>query len=133
MDKMVGLKFKGRNLTLNYSIEVMFDMAEKYGAIQNVLEIMGQETRESFEVIKWFLVRMANDGELVRRSGGYDPGVFLSEDDVTTQMGLHEYAEIKNAVLAAITLAYNREIEAENEEVDVGLQELNEKKTDALN
>ncbi len=116
---------------MNYSIEVMFDVSEKYGNIKDALSILGKNDREGFEALRWFAVKMANDGELVRREQGYDKLPMLTEKDVTLRMAPLDYEALKSAVVEAITRGYTRETADPDEEVDVGLSELNEKKTKA--
>ena len=131
MDRMVQTTLNGRIVTLNYSIECMFRIVEKYGDIKTALIAIGEDTREGYEAVKDICVMMANDGELVRRSAGFDPLPMLSEDDVTLRMTPHEFDILRNAVVDAIAIGYNRDTKEEVEEVDVGLQELQQKKTKA--
>ncbi len=57
----------------------------------------------------------------------------LSEKELSLRIQPLEYGELKDAVVRAITLGYRRDIEEEDREIDLGLQELNEKKTKAGN
>ena len=131
MDKMRTVGIKGELRWLNYSMDVMFDMQDKFGNIQKALDIIDQRDREAFEAVRWFLVRMANDGELCRREFGYDPLPMLEEKDITPQMRPLDYALLVEAVVDAIQLGYKREIDNQNEEIDLGLEELRAKKTTA--
>lgn len=131
MDKMVKTVIGGRESWLNYSVEVMFDMAEKYGTIQNALELMQKDSREAFEVLRWFAVKMANDGELCRREQGFDPSPMLEEKKVSLRMKPVEYAALKEDVTKAVIRGYQRELQDESGEVDFGLQELEAKKPEA--
>lgn len=131
MDRVVQVTIKGRLYTLNYSVAVMFDMADKYGDIQKALDALAQSDREGFDTLQWFLLKLSEDGELTRREEGYDPAPFLKAADISPRMKPLEYEELKGAVVDAITMGYHREVEADSEEIDVGLQELNEKKEKA--
>lgn len=127
MDKMNYVPVKGTFRPLNFSIEVMFDAAEKYGGMAGAFDIIDKENREGADAIRWFIMRMANDAELVRRGEGYDKGDMLTEDDIQiTNPAL--YRIYKQAVLKAIEIGYTREVEDPEEEIDLGLQELNKKK-----
>jgi len=131
MDKLVPVVINGDAHYLNYSIEVMFDVNDKYGGIREALELMSGDKRESFEVVRWFLVHMANDGELCRRMHGYDNGPMLEEKDVSLRISPLEYATLKSAVVDAINRGYLRETADPNQEVDLGLEEIRSKKTEA--
>jgi len=131
MDKMVKIELGGREVFLNYSMEVMFQVIEKYGAVKNALEKLEEDTREGFAVTKHLALLMAHDGELVRRTAGYDHSPFLAEEDVCVHMTPHEFSLFRESVVKAIAAGYGRETKSENEEVDVGLQQLQQKKTKA--
>ena len=131
MDRVVITKIAGADRTLNYSVEVMFDMADKYGTIQKALDLLTQNSREGFDALRWFAVRMSNDGELCRREAGHSRLPMLKEGDISPRMKPLDYETLKGAVVDAITLGYKREVENTDEEVDLGLLELREKKTKA--
>lgn len=132
MDRIVDVQIKGNTYTLNYSVEVMFDVADKFGNIQDALTALERNDKEGFDALVWFLLKMAADGELARRDAGYDPRPFLERADISMRMKPLEFEELKGAVVQAITYGYRREVEGEEQEIDVGLQELNEKKTKAV-
>ncbi len=130
MDEMNSTPLKGKFRPLNFSIEVMFDAADKYGSMSKVFKLLEKENRESADVIKWFLLHMANDAELARRADGYDHDDMLTEEDIEIKNPTF-YRIYKQAVLRAIEIGYNREVEDSKEEVDLGLQEIKEKKEKA--
>lgn len=130
MDKMYYTPIKGKLRPLNFSIDVMFDAAEKYGSMSEAFDIIEKENKESLNAIRWFLLRMANDAELVRRQEGYDQEEILTDEDIQIRSpGM--YAIYKNAVLEAVRIGYTREVEDPKQEVDLVLQELNAKKEKA--
>lgn len=131
MDKMIKTTFGKRELYLNYSIDVMFNVIEKYGSVSNALNIVEEDTRQGFAVTRHLGVMMARDGELVRRSLGYEPQPFFTEEDVCERITPYEYSEFRAAVVKAIAAGYGRETKDEAEEVDAGLQKLQQKKTEA--
>ena len=128
MDRMATIEWDGHRYDLNYSVEVMFQVTERFGGVDRMLEAIEGETKESFEALRWMFVTLANDGELARRAMGYDQGTFLTEDAINTRMSPYRLLELKNAVMQAIRLGYSREFELEAEEIDLGLRELDEKK-----
>ena len=127
MDRMVPVKIGGQDYFFNFSIEVMFEMIERWGGVQAALDALGEESVSGFEAVKWWSVRLARDGELCRRDAGYDHGRMISENDISMRMSPLDFAELKNAVVTAITRGYKRETES-TEEVDLGLEELRQKK-----
>ena len=132
MDRMVSVVVNGIERHLNYSIEVMFEMAEKYGSISAALDIISGEDSKAFETVRWFFVKMANDGELCRREVGYDPAPLLKESDVSLRMSPIDFALLKEAVVNAIENGYRRETDdGESQEIDLGLEELRAKKARA--
>lgn len=130
MDKMHYTPVAGKFRPLNFSIEVMFDAAEKFGGMAQAFEIIDKENPDGVAAIKWFIVHMANDAELVRRQEGYEHDRMLTEDDVEI-LKPWQYVLYKNAVLGAIDIGYHRDVEDPKEEIDLGLQELNAKKEKA--
>lgn len=130
MDKMHYTLIGGKFRPLNFSMEVMFDAAEKYGSMGNALDAIEKENRDGVAAIKWFLVRMANDAELVRRQEGYDQKPMIAEADIEI-LKPWQYALSKQAVLSAIEIGFQRDVEDPKEEIDLGLQELNAKKETA--
>lgn len=129
MDAMIHAVVNDKIYPLHYSIGVMFDVNEKYGSIQDALEILEKDNRESFEVLRFLTVAMANDAELCRRAEGYDhkPMPFSDEKDISVHMRPVEYLALKLAVSQAVNIAYKQECKGEDEEVDLGLIELQKK------
>lgn len=130
MDRMTKAVIGGYVRPLNYSVSVMFDMMDKYGNIQKALDVLQSDTRDSFDAVQWFAVKMANDAELYFREAGYDSLPFVTDKDIPKTMAPIDYADLRSAVVDAIAAGYQREVkgEGENEEVDLGLAELRAKK-----
>lgn len=128
MDRMTKAVIGGYVRPLNYSVSVMFDMMDKYGNIQKALDVLQNDTRDSFDAVRWFAVKMANDAELYFREAGYDPLPFVTDNDIPKTMAPIDYADLRSAVVDAISAGYQRDVKDENEEVDIGLAELRAKK-----
>ena len=131
MDRMITVMVNGEERCLNYSVEVMFNMTEKFGNIRAALDVLSGEDKASFEAMRWFLVSMVNDAELYRRDAGYDHLPMLKEEDISLRMSPLEYAVLKAAIVDAINKGYMRETADENQEIDLGLEELRAKKAKA--
>lgn len=130
MSKYIMAYFAGALRPLHYSIDVMFDVNEKYGGASEALEMMMKDDRDGFAATRYLAVIMANDAELCRRADGCDHHRMLEENDISTRMSPVEYLALKQAISNAIEYGYKRELEDENEEIDLGLIEL-QKKEDA--
>lgn len=130
MDYMTTAMIGGEERPLNYSVEIMFKVNEKYGGINKALSIIESDTPESVQAVRWFAAEMANDGELCRREAGFEHKKMLAIDDISMRMRPIDYALLKNSVVNAIVAGYRREVDSA-EEMDIGLAELNEKKAPA--
>lgn len=126
MDKMVYANINGKERPLHYSIEVMFEVNEKYGSVTDVIELLSKDNKDGFECLKTLTVLMANDAELCRRAEGYDKEELLKPKDINIQMKPIEYLTLKNAVAQAIEQGYKQEI-PDDSETDLGLLELGKK------
>lgn len=131
MDRMVKTTINGEVYLLNFSIEVMFLMNEKFGNLDKALDILAQDDKEGFETVRWFAVNMANDGELCRRATGFSHRQMLGIDDISMRISPMELNLLRADITAAIVKGYNRENKEEVEqEVDLGLAELESKKAE---
>ena len=128
MDRIVNCTFNGREIYLNYSVGVMFEVIEKHGDVSTALTYMQEDTKGGFEVTKHLGLLMAQDGELARRYIGHDPLPMLGESDLNYHLNPVDYEEFKSSVVYAISAGYGRDNAAAAKEVDVGLQALDQKK-----
>lgn len=130
MDHMITAIINGEERPLNYSVEIMFKVNEKFGGVNQALDALERETTKGLKDLCWLAVELANDGELCRREKGLDPKTFLTMKDFSPRMSPLTYILLKSNVISAIRAGYKRETENE-EEIDLGLAELNEKKAPA--
>ena len=109
--------------------EAMFTIRDIYGGTRLMLEKMEQDTREGFLETCNAAAILAERGELVRRRLGYEPGRIPERGDFALLTQPYEIVPLKRAIANAIKLGYGREITAPgDDEVDEGLEELNQKK-----
>lgn len=106
----------------------MFQMRDKFGGTSQLLDNMKADTREGFSIACEAAALLAEQGELVRRNFGYDPEPILDASTIAATAAPSEIVALKLAIPAAISLGYGREVEPENDEVDLGLAELNTQK-----
>lgn len=126
--KAVKINLAGRERHLCFTVEAMFQIEERFGGAQELTDTMEANSRIGFEVVCGAAAILAEQGELCRRSMGYEPEPLCSAEDIAVTMVPTDLARLKLAVVSAITLGYGREIKPENDEVDLGLSELNEQK-----
>lgn len=127
--KAVKIKIAGKDRYLAFTAEAMFDLEERYGSISDLMDKTGENTREGFLAACDVVTTLAQQGELARRHFGYDPEAMIEVEDVVKTTTPEEIVALKLAIPAAIHLGYGREVQDENEEIDVVLLELNQKKT----
>lgn len=129
MDPHVELEYRGQPVTLLYSMDVLFDASERFGSVRDMLTLLGAESREGFEAVRWMFMRMAHEGELARRENGEKPREDLPEDLIPQRLRPGEYTIIRDACTKAVELGYRREEDDEEAaEEDEGLAELRAKK-----
>lgn len=126
--KAVKLNLVDRERYLCFTVEAMFQLQELYGGSSELLELVQKNTREGFAAACQAAAVLAEQGELVRRSLGYDPEPMVSAEAIAATTAPVDIAKLKLAIPAAISLGYGREVKPENDEVDLGLAELNEQK-----
>ena len=126
--KAVKINLAGRERHLCFTVEAMFQIEERFGGAQELTDTMEANSRTGFEAVCGAAAILAEQGELCRRSMGYEPEPLCSAEDIAVTMVPTDLARLKLAVVSAITLGYGRGIRPENDEVDLGLSELNEQK-----
>lgn len=127
MDTMVRAFIKGKFRPLHYSMDVMFHVNEKFNSLHEAMELLEQDNREGFDTLRTLAVLMANDAELCRRDEGYEHNEIIGEKDISIRLTPGAFVALKQAVVDAITMGYKQEQEDENEEIDLGLLELQKK------
>lgn len=126
--KTVKINLAGRTRYLAFTGEAMFQIRDKFGGTSQLLDNMKADTREGFSIACEAAAILAEQGELARRHLGYDPEPMIDAETISTTAAPSEIVALKLAIPAAISLGYGREVEPENDEVDLGLAELNTQK-----
>lgn len=127
--KAVKITLAGRTQYLAYTGEAMFQLQEKFGTAAELLGAIGKNTRDGLSVACEAAAILAEQGELARRHLGYDKGPII---EAGHDPG-HYYTERDRGPQArrsppAMELGYGREVVEENDEIDLGLAELNAQK-----
>ena len=126
--KAVKLTLAGRERYLCMTVEAMFQIQEIFGGSAELMELVQEHTREGFAAACKAAAILAEQGELVRRSLGYDPEPMVSEEAIAATTAPGDIVALKLAIPRVISLGYGREVEPENDEIDLSLAELNEQK-----
>lgn len=126
--KAVKIDLAGRTRYLAFTGEAMFQLRDKFGGTSQLLESMKADTREGFSIACEAAALLAEQGELVRRNFGYDPEPMLEAATIKETTDPNDIVALKLAIPAAISLGYGREVKPENDEVDLGLAELETQK-----
>ena len=53
MNRIVKITWNGTPIFLNYSMEVMFSVGDKFGNLANALEAVEKSSREGLEAVRW--------------------------------------------------------------------------------
>jgi len=126
--KAVKLPLAGRERYLCFTVEAMFQLREEFGGTGELLEAVKPDTREGFAAACKAAAILAEQGELARRSLGYDPEPILEAGALQAAATPVDIVRLKLALPTTLALGYGREIEPEDADVDLGLAELNEQK-----
>lgn len=126
--KAVKLTLAGRERYLTFTVEAMFQIQEQFGGPTELIEAVQDGGRAGFSAACKAAAILAEQGELARRSLGYDPEPVADEAAIAASLSPGEIAALKLAVPAAMSLGFGREVEPDDDEVDLGLAELNAQK-----
>ena len=128
MNGTIETKLSGRTLHLRYTMQALFEAAEHFGGEGKAMEALSKEGKEGFEAFRFWLVLLSRAGEKRRREDGEKMQEYLREADVTADMTPGEYLAAKQAVIDAINAGYRRQEDDPEQEVDLTLMEIEEKK-----
>lgn len=126
--KAVEFDLAGRTRYLAFTVEAMFQLNEQFGGMQGLVEAIQDDGRDGFATTCRVAAILAEQGELARRSLGYDPEPIADADEIAASLLPCDLIALRLAIPTAISLGYGREVEPENDEVDLGLVELNAQK-----
>lgn len=124
--KTVDFELNGRTYHLILNGAALFDAYDKFGDKGNLLDHMDGTGRESFDNTIWFLVKMAQQGEAVRRWEGEEPSPMLTAEEAVRTMLPMDVVRARAAIRQAYTLGFRRERDEETE-IDLFLEEYQKK------
>lgn len=124
--KALKITLAGREQYLAFTVEAMFQIQDEFGGTSELVNIMQGGGRDSCSAACRAAAILSEQGELARRALGYDHAPMVDAADISATLSPKEAADLKLAVSAAISLGFGRELTDEDDEVDLGLAELNE-------
>jgi len=129
---MKGYKYElnGKEYTLCYTGEAFFDIDNLVGDM-GFADAFNPDTKEGFNMLCKAAAILSEQGELVRRYYGYDPGEALDAEELRLTLSPTDKVELYKAVLGAIILGCKREIEDKSKEISLTrLAQLKKKEAD---
>lgn len=127
--RVITIKIAGVERYLLFNGAAMFAFRDEFEGPTEVLEAISADTRDGFTTTCKAIALLAEQGELARRFYGYDPVPILTAEEIEGITTPADITAMKLAIPTAIAVGYGREVDTENDEVDIGLMELNQKKT----
>lgn len=126
--KAVKFELAGRVRYLMFTVEAMFQVQEQFGGSSELIEALRDGGRDGFTAACKSAAILAEQGELARRSLGYGPEPIVEVDAIASTLDPSSAVALKMAIPAAMSLGYGREVEPKDDEIDLGLAELNAQK-----
>lgn len=124
--KAAKVTLAGQDYFLVFNGAAMFEFDDAFGGSSAYFENTKGDGREVYATVCKAASILSEQGELIRRSLGYDKGPILTEEQALILAAPMEAARLRKAVMDAILAGYGREIE-DDEDVDMGLLELERK------
>ena len=97
--KAVKINLAGRERHLCFTVEAMFQIEERFGGAQELTDTMEANSRTGFEAACGAAAILAEQGELCRRSMGYEPEPLCGAEDIAATMAPTDLARLKLAVV----------------------------------
>ena len=128
MIRTIEFPWEGHTYHLLLNAAALFDLYDKFGDKGYLLDHIDGTGRKSFDATAWILVKLAQQGELLRRYQGDDPGPMLTYDAVIRTMSPRDMIQARDAIRRAYAAGFGRDVPPEDEEEeDLGLLELQKK------
>lgn len=116
---MTEITFKGKTYYLLYNGAAMFELQD----MENIYKSLTSD----FEAFCRIATTLSEQGELLRRYEGYDPGETLKADELRVTVLPYEMVELQQAAAKAILAGMKREVEEEKKERDLSLEKYKKK------
>lgn len=121
----IKIEIGGQEYYLLYNGAAMFAIDDG----GNISDRLWDTSAAGFDWICQAVAVLAEQGELARRYMGYDKGPLLTADAVKALTMPIDIIQLRQAVFRAVMAGYGREIKDDDQEIDLGLVELQKKTT----
>lgn len=125
--KTVEFQLNGKVYDLLWNANVMFAAWDQFGDKGELMDHFTGSDSQSWENTIWMVVKLAQQGELWRRYSGETPRPMLTVEEVRRTAGPLDALRMRSAIRAAYYKGFEREAPGEEEEIDLGLLELQKK------
>lgn len=127
--KTVEYELNGQKYFLCMNGAALFDCYDKFGTKGEIIDHISKPTKKGFYNTCWLLAKLSEQGAAVRKYMGLD-GKTLDENYCALMLKPVDVLDAKAKIMEAISRGFMRE--EEEKEFDVGLAELEQKKTAKL-
>ncbi|WP_434310479.1 hypothetical protein [Hominifimenecus sp. rT4P-3] len=124
--KFTEVTFSGKTYRLAYTAKAMFEISD-FAKDKEIMEILMDHTKEGFSLFCQTAEAMSQAAEELRRYESGQEGAVLTAKEIQMMARPVDLLNLKGAMTKAIAYGFGREIQEENDEVDVGLAELQKK------
>lgn len=125
--KEVTVRVAGQEIPLYYNGYAMYAVRDLLGE-EKIYDVLAQDTPEAFEKTCEIASILATQGELYRRYIGMDKGRILSAQVLRLILRPVDMVALRKAIMDAFVAGMQAE-QPEDADVDLGLQELDAKKS----
>ena len=124
--KRFDYTFEGQTYSLCLNAAALFAIYDKYGADVSVTDPIKTIDNKGFEALCFYLHKLAEQGEIVRRWEGHTPAKIPTQAMFAAKLTPADIPAAKASVQEAIRLGFERE-QDKRESIDLGLAELRKK------
>lgn len=118
----------GRERYLMLTVDAMGRLEEEFGGVSQLIDALEDRGRQGSAAACKAAAILAEGGELARRALGYDPVPLADEAAIMATMQPKEAMGLRMVIPQVISLGFGRDVEPEDDEIDLGLAELNAQK-----
>lgn len=124
--RSVDYEFQGKTYSLCMNGAALFAIYDKFGKNISVFDPIKSADNKGFEALCFYLHKLAEQGEIVRRWEGHEPKKIPAEKMFAALLGPLDVPAARTAVQLAIQAGFESEQE-KKDSIDIGLAELRKK------
>lgn len=117
----------GTTYHLLLNVAALFDCYEHFGDKGSLLDHITGTTAKAFDNTCWMLVKLAQQGEIFRRYQGMDKQPMLTVAQAQTLLSPLDLIAAQTAIREAYASGFERKVKDEEDDIDLGLVELQKK------